>query len=39
MEAGQHEVEFEANNLASGIYIYKIQTNEFSETKKMVLLR
>jgi hypothetical protein len=39
MEAGQHEVEFDANNLASGIYIYKIQTNEFSETKKMVLLR
>jgi hypothetical protein len=39
MEAGQHEVEFNANNLASGVYIYRIQTEEFTETKKMVLLR
>jgi hypothetical protein len=39
MEAGQHEVEFEANDLASGVYIYRIQTAEFTETKKMILLR
>jgi hypothetical protein len=39
MEAGQHEVEFDANNLASGVYVYRIQTAEFTEAKKMVLMR
>ena len=39
MDAGQHEVEFEATNLASGIYVYRLQTGGFIETKKMVLLR
>ena len=38
-EAGSYEVEFEALNLASGVYVYRIQTSEFTETKKMVLLR
>jgi len=26
-------------NLASGIYIYRIQTNKFSQTRKMALIR
>jgi len=38
-EAGTYEVEFSAANLASGIYIYRLQTAEFIDTKKMVLLR
>jgi len=38
-EAGNYEVEFSAVNLASGIYIYRLQAAEFSDTKKMILLR
>ena len=37
--AGSYEVVFNSENLASGIYIYRLQTTEFTETKKMVLLR
>jgi hypothetical protein len=37
--AGNYEVEFNSENLASGVYIYRLQTAEFTETKKMVLLR
>ncbi len=35
--AGNHSVSFSANNLSSGIYFYKIVTNEFVQTKKMIL--
>ena len=38
-EAGNYEVEFSAANLASGIYIYRLQTSEFTDTKKMILMR
>lgn len=39
VEAGKHEIEFEANGLASGVYVYRLQTKDFIETKKMVLMR
>jgi carboxypeptidase T len=38
-QAGRYEVEFDASNLSSGIYIYKISAGNYSESKKMVLLR
>lgn len=38
-EAGIYEVEFDAKNLASGIYLYKFQAGKFVKTQKMVLLR
>ena len=38
-EPGIYEVEFSAANLASGIYIYRLHSSEFTDTKKMVLLR
>ena len=37
--AGFYEVNFNANNLVSGVYIYRLQANSFIETKKMILLR
>lgn len=36
---GNYDVNFSAKNLPSGIYYYKITTNEYTETKKMVLLK
>ena len=37
--AGSYEVEFNASNLSSGVYFYKLQSGNFVETKKMILLR
>ncbi|MBP9120010.1 MAG: T9SS type A sorting domain-containing protein, partial [Ignavibacterium sp.] len=36
---GYYNVAFKADNLSSGVYFYKIQVNNFSEVKKMMLLR
>ena len=38
-EAGIYKVDFDGSNLASGTYFYKIQANEFVETKKMIILK
>ena len=37
--AGSYEVKFDAENLKSGIYFYKLETGNFLETKKMILLK
>lgn len=37
--AGYHEVEFNAGNLTSGIYFYRIQSGDFVDTKKMILMK
>ena len=37
--AGKYEVEFNANELTSGIYFYQLSAGNFSEIKKMVLLK
>ncbi len=36
---GQYEVEFNAQNLSSGVYFYTLQTENFIQTKKMILLK
>ena len=37
--AGSHTINWDASNQASGIYFYKLDTDSFSDTKKMVLLK
>lgn len=37
--AGLNEVNFDASNLASGLYFYSLQAGDFRETKKMVLMK
>jgi hypothetical protein len=37
--AGSHEVSFDASQLSSGIYFYSLTTQQFSQTKKMMLLK
>jgi PKD repeat protein len=39
MPAGYHKIEFNGQNLSSGIYIYRIEAGEFQDVKKMIILR
>jgi hypothetical protein len=36
---GLHQVNFDGSNLSSGIYYYKINTGEFTDIKKMMLVK
>ena len=37
--AGNYEVEFNASELASGVYYYRIISGDFVDTKKMILMK
>ena len=37
--AGSYEVYFYGTGIASGLYFYELQTGQFVETKKMILLK
>lgn len=37
--SGKHFASFEAENLSTGVYFYTLQANEFTETKKMMLIK
>jgi hypothetical protein len=38
-QPGQHQVEWDASGFASGVYFYRLQTAEFQDIKKMVLIK
>ena len=38
-DKGTHQIDFNAANLSSGIYFYRIHTGDFVNTKKMTLLK
>ena len=38
-DAGKYKIVYDAQNLASGIYIYKLVTDGYISTKKMVLIK
>ncbi|MBZ0203012.1 MAG: T9SS type A sorting domain-containing protein [Ignavibacteria bacterium] len=39
MEPGRYDAVWDAENFASGFYIYRLETSEFTDVKKMVLLK
>jgi hypothetical protein len=39
MNAGTHDVNFDASNLASGTYVYMITAKDFVQSKKMILVK
>jgi len=38
-KAGNYQVEFNANNLPSGVYYYQLKSGSFVDTKKMILMK
>ena len=39
LNAGYHEINIDAKNLPSGVYFYRIQSGDFVQTKKMILMK
>ena len=39
LNAGNYSYTWDASNLAGGIYVYRLETNNFAETKKMILVK
>jgi hypothetical protein len=39
VEAGSREIRFDARNLPSGVYFYRLRTGNLAQTKSMTILR
>ncbi len=39
LNAGNHKIDFAANNISSGIYFYVLKTNTFCDQKKMIVMK
>jgi len=39
MNSGSHNISWDASRFASGVYFYRVNAGEFTETKKMVLIK
>jgi hypothetical protein len=38
-DAGEHSIQFNANDLPTGVYFYRLQAGNFIEQKKMILIK
>ncbi|MFA5405041.1 MAG: T9SS type A sorting domain-containing protein [Ignavibacteria bacterium] len=39
LKPGEYEINFDASDITSGIYFYKLKSGDFSETKKMMMIK
>ncbi len=39
LQVGRYSIQVDADNLPSGVYIYRLQVNDFVSSKKMILLK
>ncbi|MGH2569356.1 MAG: hypothetical protein ACRDGA_13545 [Bacteroidota bacterium] len=39
VEAGRHQVQWDASGLPSGVYVYRLKAGTFGEAKRMTLIR
>ena len=39
LPSGYYELEWNASNVSSGIYFYRLKSGDYTDTKKMVLLK
>jgi len=39
LQSGTYQTNWNASNFSSGVYFYRLQTEDFSETKKLILLK
>jgi hypothetical protein len=37
--SGSYSISYDARNLSSGVYFYRLQTADFSQTKKFLLVK
>ncbi|HCA43325.1 MAG TPA: hypothetical protein DEP28_08745, partial [Bacteroidetes bacterium] len=37
--AGNYDINWNANDLSGGVYFYKLTTSQFSDTKRMILIK